>query len=300
MLTLEVYAASRRRGDVVRVLTGPGGVDHVVEVGASIGDGMLLFTAEVSADVVGPLLSELLEVGVSGDDLTLIHRDGNRPVGSGEGVGIPTWGRGGLATVELEMASRHYSHVVPRYLVFMACAGVIALFGIFTNNAIAVVGAMAISPDLFPLCATCVSVVDRRLRLGLRAMATLTVGLATTGFMAYLTTLVLAWSGYGPANGSLGDGGLGILPTVNLATVGIAAAAGIAGILSFESQSSSAVGVAISITTVPAAAFAGAAFAIPDLAGATGAIAVLAANVAILVAFGSATLLAQRRWLDRP
>jgi uncharacterized membrane protein len=59
----------------------------------------------------------------------------------------------------------------------MVCARVIATFGILTTNTILVVGAMAISPDLLPLCATCVGIVDGRARLALRAFVALVIGL---------------------------------------------------------------------------------------------------------------------------
>jgi hypothetical protein len=50
--------------------------------------------------------------------------------------------------------------------------------------------------------------------------------------------------------------------------------AGVAGMLSFETRSSSAVGVATSVTTIPAASFIGAAVAVHDGSGAGGAFAV--------------------------
>jgi hypothetical protein len=76
----------------------------------------------------------------------------------------------------------------------------------------------------------------------------------------------------------------------------VAFVAGIAGILSFETRASSAVGVAISITTIPAAAFIGVAFAEHDAAAGGPALAVLAVNVAMLVLAGTLTLLLQRLW----
>ena len=42
-----------------------------------------------------------------------------------------------------------------RYLVLMGCAGVIAAFGVIDKNQILIVGAMAISPDMLALTATC-------------------------------------------------------------------------------------------------------------------------------------------------
>ena len=91
---------------------------------------------------------------------------------------------------------------------------------------------------------------------------------------------------------------LGIRLTVNAATVLVALAAGAAGILSFETRAGSAVGVAISITTIPAAVFLGVAFAEGDSAAGGPAAAVLAVNVVMLVLAGTLTLLFQRR-LDR-
>jgi len=110
-------------------------------------------------------------------------------------------------------------------------------------NSILIVGAMATSPDLWPMCAICIGMVTGRRRLAGRAFAALIIGLAAAGFAAYLITVPLRWAGYGPTTGDLADGGLGILPTVNVVTVVVAFVAGIAGILTFETRSSSAGGV---------------------------------------------------------
>jgi len=158
------------------------------------------------------------------------------------------------------------------------------------------VGARAISPDLLPMCAACIGIVGRRWRLAGRAFVALLIGLLVSSMTAYVITGLLRIGGYAAANGSLGDGGLGILPRVSVATVIVALTAGVAGVLAFETRSSSAVGVAMSITTIPAAAFCGAALAVGDAAGAAGALAVLVANVGLLIVGGSATLIAQR-WL---
>jgi hypothetical protein len=112
---------------------------------------------------------------------------------------------------------------------------------------------------------------------------------------ACVVTVLLRVGGYPPANGALGDGGLGVLPTVNVATLVVAAVAGVAGVLAFETRSSVVVGVAISITTIPAAAFIGAALAVGDLVGLRGALAVLGANVGVILLTGTATLALQRR-----
>ena len=212
---------------------------------------------------------------------------------------MAAWSGGALAWSELTKRSRPYARAVPQYLVYMVCAGVVAVFGVLTSNPILIVGAMAISPDLLPMCATCVGIVDHHPRLAVRAFMALVIGLTVAAFSAFVTAALLRVGGYPPANGSLGDGGLGLLPSVDVSTVVVAFAAGVAGLLSYETRSSSAIGVAISITTIPAAAFAGAAVAVHDRAGAIGAVEVLLANIAVLILSGSATLQAQRLYRRR-
>ena len=76
----------------------------------------------------------------------------------------------------------------------------------------------------------------------------------------------------------------------------IALAAGVAAMLSFETRASAAVGVAISVTTMPASAYLGVAIGAGGIDEALGALVVLLVNVALLILSGSVTLLLQR-WL---
>jgi uncharacterized hydrophobic protein (TIGR00271 family) len=293
VLSVEVYAPSDTLAKVRTLLATRDGVDHVVVGGTSVDGSRVLVTAELTPRIVDALLPQLVACGVPGEEIAVIHRDGQRPMGSPAGE-PPAWEEGALAWSELAMASRQYARAVPLYLAFMACAGVIADFGVLTRSSILVVGAMALSPDLLPLCATCVGLVGRRPRLAGRAFTALVAGLAVAGLAAFVVTALLRVGGYPPAHGSLGDGGLGVLPTVNVATLVVAAVAGIAGVLAFRTRSSVVVGVAISITTIPAAAFIGAALAVGDVAGLRGSLAVLGANVGLILITGTATLALQR------
>src|SRR4029450_9178741 len=99
-----------------------------------------------------------------------------------------------------------------------------------------------------------------------------------------------------PSHFVLNGSALGGLTTVNAATVGVAFAAGVAGPLALETGASSAVGVAISVTTIPAAAYLGVAAGVGEEDKAWGALAVLGGNVAVLLGAGTLTLLVQRRW----
>jgi hypothetical protein len=82
-------------------------------------------------------------------------------------------------------------------------------------------------------------------------------------------------------------------------TIAVAFVAGIAGMLSFETRASSGVGVAISVTTVPAAAYLGVAAGVGEASKALGALAVLAANVALMVTGAAITLSLQRALAHR-
>ena len=121
------------------------------------------------------------------------------------------------------------------------------------------------SPDLLPLCAACVGLEARRHSLVARALRTLLLGLGITCAVAALLGFVLEVTGWLPENFHVRGGGIGTLARVDLSTVLVAGVAGIAAILSFETRASAAVGVAISVTTIPAAAYAGVAFGLADL-----------------------------------
>src|SRR4029077_18087709 len=102
-----------------------------------------------------------------------------------------------------------------------------------------------------------------------------------------------------PQGFTVEDSSLSTLAKTDYSTVLIALAAGIAAMLSFESRASAAVGVAISVTTMPASAYLGVALGTGVGSGeALGALLVLAINVSLLILSGSTTLLVQR-WLTR-
>jgi hypothetical protein len=66
----------------------------------------------------------------------------------------------------------------------------------------------------------------------------------------------------------------------------------VAGMLALESRASAGVGVAISVTTIPAAAYLGVAAGLGELGKVTGALAVLAVNVVMIQAGGRGDALA--------
>src|SRR6185437_710460 len=96
---------------------------------------------------------------------------------------------------------------------------------------------------------------------------------ATTSTFAQNQTVGL------PSGFSIDATGLGSLNAVNDETIVVALVAGVAAMLAFETRASAGVGVAISVTTIPAAAYLGVAAGLGEVGDAEGALAVLAVNV---------------------
>ena len=181
----------------------------------------------------------------------------------------------------------------PSYLAYMAVAGVIAAFGVVDRSAILIVGAMAVSPDLLPLTAAAVAIVGRRPQLLGKALSTLLPGLVTAVFAAWVVTLALRALGLVSSGADIQTGVVYGLAHVTVTTACVAFAAGVAGMLSFETRASFAVGVAISVTTIPAAAYMGVAAGLGEWEGAGGAVAVLGVNLVTLLVAGAGTLAIQ-------
>ncbi len=202
----------------------------------------------------------------------------------------------GFAWVEVMGQARANSRPLARYLALINVAAVIAALGVITSSSILIVGAMAVSPDLLPICATCVGIVGGRYALARRAFVTLVLGLGLVVATAAVLSALLKWTGLLPDGFAVEQSSLTTLAHTDYSTVLIALAAGVAAMLSFETRASAAVGVAISVTTIPASAYLGVALGGGGIEHALGAAVVLAINVSLLIVSGTLTLLVQR-WL---
>jgi uncharacterized hydrophobic protein (TIGR00271 family) len=158
---------------------------------------------------------------------------------------------------------------------------------------------MAVSPDLLPVTAACVGIVGSRPRLTGRAIATLAVGLTTAILTAWLVTWCLESAGFFE-RATLPSGGTLILPTNDWGTtIVVAFVAGIAGMVAAETRASAAVGVAISVTTIPSAAYTGVALMIGNSMEAIAGLQILFVNIVVLLMGGTLALLTQRRLQKR-
>jgi uncharacterized hydrophobic protein (TIGR00271 family) len=290
MLHLRIYGPAGTMVEVGRGLEEGGAVRHLA-LAPGIRPGFALLTAAVSAEAADEVLAFLLRHGDPHDDIALARLDEIGPVEPG-GFGTA------LIWADVVGQARRNARAVSRYLVFMAVAGVIAAFGVIDDNPTLIVGAMAVSPDTLPIAAACVGIVSRRGRLARRALVTLAAGLAVTCVCATVLTIFLDLLDLLPSGFAVGASSLSGLAKVNSATIGVALAAGVAGMLAFETRASSAVGVAISVTTIPASAYLGVAAGVGESDRAWGALAVLGVNVALLLVSGTATLLVQRRFAE--
>jgi uncharacterized hydrophobic protein (TIGR00271 family) len=187
-----------------------------------------------------------------------------------------------------------------RYLAFMFVAGVIACYGVIDGNIILIVGAMAVSPDLLPITAIGVGIGGRNPALAGRALLTLAVGLGVASMAAAIFAFAQNQFDLIPSDFNLVPiGALGSLVNVNDETIAVALAAGVAGMLALETRASAGVGVAISVTTIPAAAYLGVAAGLGEFSTASGALGVLGANVLMMVVGVVATLAFQSARMRR-
>ncbi|MGN6557261.1 MAG: DUF389 domain-containing protein [Solirubrobacterales bacterium] len=295
MLRLRSSVHHSRADEFGSLLRDLDGVRRVVQQADEAAAEAYVFVADVEPAAADRLVDAVAEFGVEPDDYVLTRIEVVAPQRRhhpGEGVD-------GYAWIEVVGQARANSRPLARYLALINVAAVIAALGVITSSSILIVGAMAVSPDLLPICATCVGLVAGRRDLARRAFATLTLGLGLVVVTAAVLSLLLKWTGLLPDGFEVEHSSLNNLAHTDYSTVLIALAAGVAAMLSFETKASAAVGVAISVTTIPASAYLGVAIGGGGIDHALGALVVLLINVSLLIVSGSLTLLAQRRLPNR-
>ena len=293
MIDLEVFGTTPAMRAVAARLDETDGVSRVRLVGATR-EGYSVVSATLRPRTVDEVLGDLRRQGVPDPDITLTRV---------ELVGSLATGKPEVTLVWADVIGTAWLNARPiaRYLAFMLAAGVIAAYGVVDENVILIVGAMAVSPDLLPITGIGVGIVTRLPGLAVRALLTLALGLGVASVAAALCTFAQDRLDVLPSDFDLQEAGvLGGLTTVSNETIVVALVAGVAGMLALETRASSGVGVAISVTTIPASAYLGVAVGLGELGKAPGALAVLGANVSMMVVGAVATLelqgvLARRR-----
>ncbi len=291
MLDLKVSGESTDMARVAARLDAITGTAQVYVVD-TVRAGSSVVRADVAHDSVDDVLDELELLAVPARNISIARVE---LVGQLAGRKPDT----SLVWADVVGVAGTNARLVGRYLAFMVVAGVIGCYGVVDGNPILIVGAMAVSPDLLPIASIAVGVVGRDLKLTVRALLTLVAGLALAGIVAALLTLLQDQLDLLPAEFDLDSTVLRGLAEVSGETIVVALFAGVAGMLAIETRASAGVGVAISVTTIPAAAYFGIALGLGQATEATGALAVLSLNVLFLVIGAAGTLLVQRGVLRR-
>ena len=286
MLRIEVFGDFATMEGVARRLDAYDGISRVTLVEATR-SGHAVVSGAVRPAVADALIKELGRLGVEESMVTLTRLE---VIGQ---IAAPA--ETSLVWIDVLASAWHNARPLARYLVFLLAAGIIACYGVLDLNSILIVGAMAVSPDLLPITSIGVGIVGRNADLALRAAGTLVLGMAVTAAVAALHTFILDQAQAIPTGFDLTNAAsaLGGLTTVSDETVIVAFVAGMAGMLALETRASSGVGVAVSVTTIPAAAYLGVAIGIGQASEALGAAAVLGMNVVMMALGASSALIVQ-------
>ncbi|MFJ3955254.1 DUF389 domain-containing protein [Streptomyces libani] len=299
MLHLRLIVPADRTDEVLQLLEKTVGTTHLVvlsgaardprgdvvmcDVAREAGDGLLARLREVGLDRTGSIAIEHI-------DLSLSRRaERAEDEAPGEGADAVLW-------ESLTDATHEESTLSATYLAFLTLATMIAACGVVLDNAILIVGAMAVGPEFGPLAGISTALVRRAPRLAWRSLVALIAGFAvamvlTCGFSYFMDAVGLFTEQKveGPRPNT------SFIWQPDWMSFVVAFLAGVAGTLSLTSAKSGAlVGVAISVTTVPAAANAAVAFAYGDYAQTWGSSTQLVLNLAGIVVAGTLTLVTQK------
>lgn len=164
MLHLRLITPAERTDDVVRLIERTVGATHLVVLPEAArnpaGDVVLCDVAREAGD---ELLSELQELGleetgsiaVENIDLSLsLRADKAEAEAPGEAADAVLW-------EHLTDATHEESTLSVTYLAFITLATMIAACGVVLDNAVLIVGAMAVGPEFGPLAGISTSIVQR-------------------------------------------------------------------------------------------------------------------------------------------
>ncbi|MFF4538983.1 DUF389 domain-containing protein [Streptomyces aureus] len=299
MLHLRLITPSDRTEDVVRLIEGTVGATHLVvlpgaardpagdvvmcDVAREAGDELIGALREAGLDRTGSIAVETIELSLSK------RADEAEEEAPGEGADAVLW-------EQLRDATHEESTLNVTYLAFLTVATMLAACGVMLDNAILIVGAMAVGPEFGPLAGISTAIVERAPQLVWRSLWALLAGFAA----AMIMTAGFSWlmDVFGLFDKSMVEAArpnTAFIWQPDWMSFVVAFLAGIAGTLSLTSAKSGAlIGVAISVTTVPAAANAAVALSYTDYSQTWGSTKQLLFNLLGIVVAGTLTLLAQK------
>ncbi|MFD0145849.1 MULTISPECIES: DUF389 domain-containing protein [unclassified Streptomyces] len=296
MLHLRIITPSARTAAVLELIDTTVGTTHVAvledvardpsgdivlcDVAREAGDELLHGLRELGIDKVG-------SIAVGNIDLSLSDRaDKAEEEAPGEAADAVIW-------EQLTDTSQEESTLTITYAALMIVATMIAACGVVLDNAILIVGAMAVGPEFGPLAGISTGLVRRAPRAVWRSTVALVVGFAAA--IVATTVFSLVMDGLGQFDEGMLDAArpnTGFIFQPDPFSFVVALLAGVAGVVSLTSSKAGVlVGVAISVTTVPAAANAAVALSYGDLAQMWGSAEQLLLNLTGIIVAGVLTLI---------
>jgi uncharacterized hydrophobic protein (TIGR00271 family) len=236
------------------------GVVHLTVLrGAAVGPPGDLVQADVVREAADEVLAQLCALGI--DHIGAITLESLDTVLSdaADAAAVAAPGDPADAVVWDELIARtgDDSRLTLTFLAFLTLACLIAVVGVVTDSPITVVGAMVVGPEFAPLAALAVGLVLRRGDLIRRAALALGVGFPLAMLIAAAGSLLGEWAGLIDTAVVSSLQQVDFIYQVGPFSLILALLAGAAGMLSLTSARSAVlIGVFISVTTVPAAAFA--------------------------------------------
>jgi uncharacterized hydrophobic protein (TIGR00271 family) len=258
----------------------------------------------LSPEVAGEVIRQLSELGprqrgpvvVERSETAVIrtHREMVKPMVSDREI-EPVW-------EVVDATIRANATYTFSFFLLLVCAGLIATVGILTDSQILIVAAMVVGPEYNAILGVALGITERSRRPVRRGVNALVVGFALAIVASLLFGLIIRGT-VGPPHQYT----VGLRPVANLISkpdlysVVVAVVAGIVGVVSIlQSRASALIGVFISVTTIPAAAYMGLSASFGQWGETRGATEQLLLNVVILLVVGVVTLVLQRRfWTGR-
>jgi uncharacterized hydrophobic protein (TIGR00271 family) len=304
VLHLRVISPAAHTDAVRELLLAEPGATHVTALpGSALQPPGDVVEADVTREAVDAVLAALCELGLDrsgGVTLEAIDTalsdaaDAAEEAAPGDPADAVIWD-------ELVARTGEESRLSLSFQAFLTIACLLAAIGAITDSPVTVVGAMVLGPEFGPLAAVAVGLVLRRGDLVKRGGIALGLGFPTAMAVTALAAVLF------DVTGLLSTSTLDALDQVDfIYEVGpfsliVALLAGVAGMLALTTaKATSLVGVFISVTTVPAAAFASVALVEGRFAEAASSALQLAVNLAgIVVAAVGLLLLTRRRYAGK-
>jgi uncharacterized hydrophobic protein (TIGR00271 family) len=260
VLHLRLICPPDRTDEARTVLEESAGVAHIVVFPhAALRPAGDVLEADIARESADELLTALTALSLDHDGaITLASletvlsdaADAAEEAAPGQGTDAVVWD-------ELVTRTGEDARLTAGFQVFLTIACLLAAIGAITDSPVTVVGAMVLGPEFGPLAAVAVGLVLRRRDLIARGAVALAVGFPLAMVITAGATVVFDVTGLLPSGTLDRLNDVEFIYQVGPFSFIIAVLAGVAGMLAITSaKSASLVGVFISVTTVPAAAFA--------------------------------------------